>query len=103
MDEADELTIDERIAKGDREAIHDAIVEAREALDIVRQSMSEHLADGADTLERLAAVRWKRVCCGDPLGPRRRRKKQEAAATDRSGKERQRSRINRRSTPASHG
>lgn len=102
VDEADELTIDERIAAGDREAIYDAIVEAREALDLVRADIGTLLVDDASTLERLREVTTKRQRHGDPQERRPRRPKQDAAATDRSGKERQRSRINRR-TPASHG
>jgi hypothetical protein len=94
LEETDDLTIDERIAKGDREAIYDAIVEATVALDILRADIGGLLAEGSDAFDRLAEVRAARLRNGDP---------KETAARDRSGKERQRSRINRRSTPANHG
>jgi hypothetical protein len=101
LHESDDMTIDQRIAAGDREAIYDAIVEAREALDIVRDDIGTLLADDPTTLERLRELSAKRVRHGEPQERRPRRKK-DAAATDRSGKERQRSRINR-SASASQG
>lgn len=94
LEEADALTVDERIAKGDREAIYDAIVEATVALDVLRGRIGRLLAEGSDALDRLAEVRAARLRNGDP---------KETAARDRSGKERQRSRSHRRSTPANHG
>ena len=97
------MTLDERIAAGDREAIHDAIAEAREELDDVRRGLAELLTDDRETLDRLAEVRRARMTQGEPPIVRpRRRKKQETAGTAASGKERQRSRINR-SESASHG
>lgn len=97
------MTLDDRIAAGDREAIYDAIAEAREELDDVRRGLAELLAEDRDTLDRLKAVRQGWWINGEPPIVRpRRRKKQETAGTAASGKERQRSRITR-SESASHG
>lgn len=103
LDEQASMSIDDRITAGDREAIHDAIVEAREDLDEVGRQLSLLLTDDADVLDRIAALKRTRNLVGEsPIVRPRRKKKQETAGTDASGTERQRSRINR-SESASHG
>jgi hypothetical protein len=97
LDEADRMSIDQRILVGDPTAIYDAIVEAREALDVLGGSLGTLLTGDPETLERLAAVRAASESRGVT------RTKQDAAATDRSGTERQRSRVTGRATPTSHG
>lgn len=97
------MTLDDRIAAGDREAIYDAIAEAVVDLGDVLRGLSELLTDDRETLDRLAEVRRARMTQGEPPIVRpRRRKKQETAGSEASGKERQRSRTNR-SQSASHG
>lgn len=91
------MTLDERIVAGDVTAIYDAIVEARESLDDVRVGASSLLAGDPETLARLAEVRTASEARGSA------RTKQDAAARDRSGMERQRGRITRRASPTSHG
>jgi hypothetical protein len=102
VDECDDLGIDERLRVGDREAIYDAIVECRERLDGLRIEAAKLLVENVEILDRLADVHRKSLAVGNPLPVFRRKKKKDAAATDRGGKERQRSRINR-SASASHG
>ncbi len=97
LDEAEAMSIDQRILVGDLTAMYDAIVEAREALDIVRADVGTLVAGDPETLDRLAAVRAESEARGAT------RAKQDAAARDRSGTERQRSRITRRASPTSHG
>jgi hypothetical protein len=97
LDEAEAMSIDQRILVGDLTAMYDAIVEAREALDIVRAAGGTLVAGDPETLDRLAAVRAESEARGAT------RAKQDAAARDRSGTERQRSRITRRASPTSHG
>lgn len=95
------MTLDERIAACDREAIYDAIVECREHLDEVRARLGRLLVDDAETLDRLAEMKSLRRWHGEP--PIRGRKAtQDTAGTAASGKEPQRSGINR-SKSASHG
>jgi hypothetical protein len=101
LDEQDELTIDDRLQMGDREAIYDAIVEAVDSLELMRKAISELLAEDCDVLDRLSALQRSRAIHGEPPIVRA-RKRQETAGSDASGKERQRSRVTG-STPASHG
>lgn len=103
LDTQSDMSLDERINAGDREAIYDAIVEAMSDLEGVRRDIGTLLVEDADVLDRLAEVRRSRITNGEPPMVRpRRRKNKETAGTDAGGKERQRSRINR-SQPASHG
>lgn len=92
------MSLDERIAACDREAIYDAIVECCEQLDDVRRRLGKLLVDDAETLDRLAEIKKLRRWHGEP--PIRR--KTDAAGSDASGREPQRSGINR-SKSASQG
>lgn len=97
LDEAEDMDIDQRILVGDVTAFYDAIVEARELLDVVRDDLAGLLAGDPEIMSRLDEVR----AASEAKGASRFR--QDAAAMDRSGTERQRSRMTRRDTPASHG
>lgn len=85
-DELD-LSLKDRVLRGDRLAIYDVIVEACQRLDEVREALGELLADSAETLDRLSQMRMQQK---DALG----------RAAQRT--ERQRSRVCR-SGPASQG
>jgi len=97
LDEQDHLTIEERIAMGDRTAIYDVIVAGQEQLDAIRNQVSEHLAGDREIMDRLAAVRAARRTNGDP------KERKETAAKDRCGKERQRNAVCGRNCPAIQG
>ena len=93
VDEADDMGIDERIAAGDREAIYDAIVEARDVLDDLRERIGNLLVDSAETLDRLNALRSAKERLGGNISPLVRFTKKEARRTDAEGLQRQRSRM----------
>jgi ribosome-binding protein aMBF1 (putative translation factor) len=97
IEQAEEMDIDQRILVGDVTAFYDAIVEARELLGEAGEELAGLLAGDPEIMRRLDEVRAASKARGS-LRP-----KQDAAAMDRSGTERQRSRITRRDTPASHG
>jgi len=91
VDEADDLTIDERIAAGDREAIYDAIVEAREQLNDLREKIGTLLVESTDTLDRLHALRSAKQRYGESVSPLVRWKRKEHPRTDARETKRQRS------------
>jgi len=90
VDQADDMSIDERVAASDREAIYDAIVEARDVLDGLRESIGTLLVESADTLDRLNEVRLRKERRGS--APPMQLRAKEAPRTDAVGKVRQRSR-----------
>lgn len=104
VDETVDLTVAQRIANGDREAIYDAIVEAASALDTLREQIGGALADGepevmartAELRAAKAAGRCTAVICSARWG-------QETGATDRTGKERRRIAASKGKAPAGHG
>lgn len=89
LNDADGMTIDARIAAGDRIAVVDAAVEAGTMLLELAAEMSELLADDRDALVRLAEVRMRQDRTGRQWhGPSISGAfEQEAGATDRAGKE----------------
>jgi hypothetical protein len=97
LEQAEDMDIDQRILVGDVTAFYDAIVECCGFLEVVREDLAGLLAGDPEIMRRLDEVRAASEARG-ALRP-----KQDAAARDRSGMERQRSRITRRDTPASHG
>ena len=90
VDQADDMSIDERVAASDREAIYDAIVEARDVLDGLRESIGTLLVESADTLDRLNEVRLRKERHG--CAPAVQLQAKEAPRTDAAGRVRQRSR-----------
>lgn len=89
IDQADAMTIDARIAAGDRIAVVDAAVEAGTALLDLAAEMSELLTDDRQVLVRLAEVRlrqersgrqWHGTSISGAFS-------QETGPTDRAGKE----------------
>jgi hypothetical protein len=74
--ETNGLTVDERLKLGDEEAIYDAVVEAIEALDGLREMLGVALWADSDAARELEVIRAR---------------KQETAATDRGWREPQRS------------
>lgn len=80
------LTVAERVDNGDRYAVYDWVVNSIEQLELVRDALGDHLADG----DRHALVALRALHT------------QETAGSDAGWKERQRSRSDR-SVPASHG
>lgn len=101
-------TIDTRLKNGDRLAIHDAVVDAVEKLEAIRDRLADVLVDDGDILRRLKSLHERKPSYGVlPIldGCRKAGDKvsKEAAATDRGGRERARSvRVNR-NAPASQG
>lgn len=91
VDQADEMTIGERIDAGDREAIYDAIVEAREQLNDLREKIGSLLVESADTLDRLNALRSAKQRYGESISPLVRWKQKESPHTDAKGPKRARS------------
>jgi len=91
VDQADDLTIDERIAKGDREAIYDAVVEAREQLNDLREKIGSLLVDSTETLDRLNALRSAKQRYGESISPLVRWKQKASPRTDARGPKRPRS------------
>ena len=91
VDQADELTIDQRIAAGDREAIYDAIVEAREQLNELRERIGTLLVESTDTLDRLNALRSAKQRYGESISPLVRWKQEASPRTDARGPKRPRS------------
>lgn len=79
VDDAELLTIDARIAAGDRVAVVDAAVEAGTALLALAAEMSEVLTDDRDALVRLAEIRLRKSLLL--------REKKETGATDCAWKE----------------
>lgn len=101
-------TIDTRLTNGDRLAIHDAIVDAIEKLEAIRDRLADVLVDDADILRRLRSLHERKPAYGTlPIidGCRQAGDKvsEETAATDRGGKERPRSGRMNRNAPASQG
>lgn len=93
------LTVLERIEMGDREAIHDAIVEASNELGELREQIDRELSDGEPgVLQRTAELRAAKAA-GRPTDAI----VQETVATDRGGKERTRSAASKGKSPASQG
>lgn len=105
LEESAGLTVQQRMAKGDREAIYDAIVEASTELDTLRERIGKHLScSDTDALGRLAELRAAKACgactatiCSSRWGQK------ETAATDRCGKERRRIAASKGRSPASQG
>ena len=91
VDQADELSIDERIAKGDREAIYDAIVEARERLNELREKIGSLLVESTETLDRLNALKSAKQRFGESISPLVRWKQKASPRTDARGPKRPRS------------
>jgi len=103
LDQADDLSIDERIKAGDRTAIYDAIVEAIAGLEAVRNQAAEIAAGDPAAMERLRElqeIKRRDGCKASICSSRWFR--QETAGSEASGKERQRSRTDR-SRRVSHG
>jgi len=101
--ESEDLTLAQRIDAGDREAIYDAIVEACEVLDALREQIGESLADNCDTLDRLAELQAAKRRFGSEVSALVRFEKKDARRTDPAGREPQRSGMTRKKTPARHG
>lgn len=104
LNDADAMSIDERISAGDRAAVIDAGVEDANAILEVCHRMSETLTDG-DCLIRLAECRmrqartgrqWRGMAVSGPFD-------QETAATDCGGKEPRRIRGAGRNKPSRQG
>ena len=102
MDEQDDLTLDERINKGDLVAIHDALAEAVRDLSETMDRVGDLVGGDAGSLRRLAELREIKRLGGCKATICSGRWAQDAAATDGSGKERQRSRVDRK-VRVSHG
>jgi hypothetical protein len=96
----DKLTVLQRLELGDREAIYDAVVDACNQLDALREKIGCILSDADSDL--LAELREAAPACMATICSSR-WNKQETAETDRGGKERTRSAASKRKTPASHG
>lgn len=101
--EVEDLSIDRRIDAGDREAIYDAVVEAREQLDDLREQIGQLLVENADTLDRLAQLQAAKRKYGSEVSALVRFEKKDARRTDPAGKEPQRSGVIRTKMPARHG
>lgn len=100
-DATEGLSVLQRIEMGDREAIHDAIVEASNELGVLREQIDRELSDGEPgVLLRAAELRSLKAAgkSTDAIVLR-----QEAAATDRGGKERQRIAASKGKASANHG
>lgn len=69
IDQADDLTLEARIAAGDREAIYDAIVEAREQLDQLREQIGNLLVESTETLDRMHELRTAKDRHGEKRTP----------------------------------
>lgn len=101
-------TIDTRLTHGDRLAIYDAMVDAVEKLEAIRDRLADVLVDDADILRRLRSLHEQKPAYGtlpiiDGCRQAGDRVSEETAATDRGGRERPRSgRVNRKA-PASQG
>jgi len=69
IDQADDLTLEARIAAGDREAIYDSIVEAREQLDQLREQIGNLLVESTETLDRMHELRKAKDRHGEKRPP----------------------------------
>lgn len=104
LEQKDSLTILQRIAMGDREAIYDSIVLAVTKLESLRESIGQLLSDSdEDALARLAELRAAKAAgqCTATICSSRWIK--DAASKDRRGKERQRKAASTGRTPANQG
>lgn len=101
--EVEDLSITKRIAVGDREAIYDAIVEAREQLDDLREQIGQLLVENTETLDRLADLQAAKRKYGGEVSALVRFEKKDASRTDSAGREPQRSGVIRKKRPVSHG
>lgn len=101
-DQVEDLDIDQRLRLGDREAVYDAIVDARARLEAMQDAVAAVLTDSSESIAAIAMLRERKRARGYDAPIDRFTKKKDAAATDRSGKEPQRSGKDRKS-PANHG
>lgn len=85
IDQADEMTIEARIAAGDREAIYDSIVEAREQLDGLREQLGNLLVESTEILDRMHELRAAKDRHGEKRTPLVRWSPETSRARKRGG------------------
>ena len=88
LNETIDLDIDTRLQMGDREAVHDMVVEAVAELGDLADRVAGLLCDEPDAMRRLAEVRIRQDRTGKSwYGEAISGSFKDAAATDRGGKE----------------